>query len=420
MFASTVNGVTQVNCAVQPDSDVSGIGVRSAFYFQALFAILLNLFAKSPSDIYLIDVSLLISSITFIAGTLFDSSIDVVHALIAGHFAVMLAEARTPSFIWPVAVLVKRGGKTALLRMEAVEAVFRLILAIFNILLWSNLRAIQTQNECPNGAGDWVFFGGVNPVGASTTASIAVFKLVILMGIWQIVGAVATVARLWMWNHENTLLRDIARGSQFLPVLWWMAKLCRTEPILVPRRIRWVIFIGTRFFQLAIVGYGIINVEHTVAVNGIESSENEWGIGQIAAMVNLLGTAGLMSYRLLRSFVLLSSPNMYDVAESADSLVNENDGLFSFLGMVLTVVEIILVALSLDRWFPQNLSNLSPASFLGWVALWLVGILYSAAIIVAFFLNLVALYSISQGALLLRSTKNSKFFLICRVLPGKW
>jgi hypothetical protein len=81
MFTSTVNGVTQVNCAVQPDSDISGIGVRWAFYLQALSAILLNLRAKSPSDIYLIDVTLLISSITFIAGTLFDPSIDVVHAI---------------------------------------------------------------------------------------------------------------------------------------------------------------------------------------------------------------------------------------------------------------------------------------------------------------------------------------------------
>jgi hypothetical protein len=305
MFTSTVNGVTQVNCAVQPDSDVSGIGVRSAFYLQALLGILLNFFAKSPSDIYLIDVSLLISSITFIVGTLCDSYIDIVHAVIAGHFAVILAEARTPSFIWPVAALVKRGGKTALLRMEWVEVIFRPILTIFNILLWSNLRAIQTQNECPNGAGDWVFFGEVNPVGVSTMASTAVFMLVILMGIWQIVGAVATAARLWMWNHGNTLPPDIARGSQFHPILWWMAKLRRTERTLVPRQIRWVIFIGIRFYQLGIVGYGIITVEHTVAVNGIESSENQWGFGQIAAMVNLLGTAGFVSYRLLRSFVLL-------------------------------------------------------------------------------------------------------------------
>jgi hypothetical protein len=90
MFTSTVNCVAQVNCTVQPDSDVSGIGVCSTFYLQALLVILLNIFAKCPSDIYLIDASLLISSITFIAGTLFDPSIDVVHALIAGQFVVML------------------------------------------------------------------------------------------------------------------------------------------------------------------------------------------------------------------------------------------------------------------------------------------------------------------------------------------
>jgi hypothetical protein len=77
-------------------------------------------------------------------------------------------------FIWPVVTLARQGGKTALLRMEVVEVIFRPILA--NILLWSELRAIQIQNECPDGAGDWIFFGGVYPVGVSTAASMAIFS----------------------------------------------------------------------------------------------------------------------------------------------------------------------------------------------------------------------------------------------------
>jgi hypothetical protein len=184
--------------------------------------------------------------------------------------------------------------------MEVVEVFFRLILVSFNMALWSQLRAIQTQNECPGGAGYWVFFGGLNQVGISTTASIAVFTLVILVGTWQIIGAVATAARLWMWNHEKTLSRDIARGSQFPPVIWWMAKLRRKERIPISRRTRRVTFITTRIAQLALVVYGIIAIESTVAANGLESSENQWGFGQITAMVNLIGMAVVVPFRLLR------------------------------------------------------------------------------------------------------------------------
>jgi hypothetical protein len=66
-----------------------------------------------------------------------------------------------------------------------------------------------------------------------------------------------------------------------------------------------VTFSVIRVLQLAIVQYGIITIERTVAANGIESSENQWGFGQIAAMVNLLGTAGVVTYRRLQSFVLV-------------------------------------------------------------------------------------------------------------------
>jgi len=192
--------------------------------------------------------------------------------------------------------------------MEVVEVLFCPILAVFNILLWRGVRAIQTENTCPNGAGHWVLFGGVKPIGVSTGApSITVLTVAILMGSWQIISALATAARLAIaiWDHEKTLPQDIARGSQFHPVFWWLEKRRRKEHVPLDPGTRWVVCIGIRVLQLAIVTYGIITVERTAAVNGIESSENHWGFGQIAAMFNLLGPAGLACYRVLHWFVLL-------------------------------------------------------------------------------------------------------------------
>jgi hypothetical protein len=167
---------------------------------------------------------------------------------------------------------------------------------------------IQTQDGCPNGAGDWVFFGVINPVGASTTASIVAFALVIVMGTWQVINVVVAAARLWMWLQQKASPLDIARGSQFPAVIWWIAKLHGKERTLLPQRFRWTAFVVTRFFQLAVVTYVILTVERTVVASGIQSFENQWGFGQIMPMVNLLATAILVSYRLLRFVLLVGFP----------------------------------------------------------------------------------------------------------------
>jgi len=97
MFVSTSgNGAPQVNCAVQPETDVSGIGIRYAFYLQAAFSIFLNCGTRFPTDVYLTNMPVLLSLICVVGSTLFYSSIDIVHALLASHFAVMLANNKNP------------------------------------------------------------------------------------------------------------------------------------------------------------------------------------------------------------------------------------------------------------------------------------------------------------------------------------
>jgi hypothetical protein len=305
MFTTTTtDGVTHINCAVRPDSDISGIGVRHAYYLQALFSIFLNIAAQWPSDIYLIDVSLLVSSITFIAGTLFSPTIDAVHAILAAHFALMLAEARTPTFLWPVAALTKKGGKMASLRMEVVEILFRPVLVGFNIVLWKALRKLR--NSCPNGAGFWVFFGHVSPVGVSTTASFLAFAFILIMSCWQLIQVIASVGRLWRWYRDKALPQQVVRGRQFPALVWWYLtlKMRGWEEPLLDRKFWWIGFCITRLAQLFVVGYVIITVEWMLIVNGIQTSENQWEFGQIAAMANLLYMGAVVSYRILRAFVL--------------------------------------------------------------------------------------------------------------------
>jgi hypothetical protein len=90
---------------------------------------------------------------------------------------------------------------------------------------------------------------------------------------------------------KKTCRRISLAGANSTSVIWWVAKLRRQEHIRLPRRTRRVTLTAIRALQLAVVEDGIITVERTVAANAIESSENQWGFGQIAAMVSLLGTA---------------------------------------------------------------------------------------------------------------------------------
>jgi hypothetical protein len=248
--------------------------------------------------------------------------------------------------------------------------------------------------------------------------------LVILIGSWQIINVVAAAAQLWSWNRERTLYQDIARGSQFPPVIWWIAKLRRKERTPISRQTRRVIFIVIRGFQLAIVAYGIITIEGTVTANGIESSENQWGFGQIAALVNLLGTAGLVSYRLLRSLALLGLPKMY-VAESADSDSRFFGQILLPFWIVVSVCCMLSVGwklfmmVDLNWCFEFVLEKLNPDSFLGWVGAVFV---FGAAIVadwmtfaglaVLAFLTLYTVMFLGAGihwvAIRLRSTKTLK------------
>jgi hypothetical protein len=251
--------------------------------------------------------------------------------------------------------------------MEFVDIVLRPLLVCFSTFLWSELRAIQTQDACPNGARNWVFFGVINSVASSTTASMVAFTLVIVMGSFQLISVVAAAGRLWTWNNQKALPQDIARGCQLPAVIWWVAKLQGRDRIVLPQRVRWIAFLVARLFQLAIVAYVISTIERTVAVNGIQKSDNQWGFGQITLMVNLLAMAILVSYRLIRSVLLLRFHSKVHLSDGVDLRV-EDDALvlpvFMFVFVPLWLLSIIVTV----REFGTVLLG-KPESFLEWVGL---------------------------------------------------
>jgi len=100
MFYTIENGsFTTVNCAIQPNPDVSGIGIRIAFYLQAFCSIIQiwNVTQSSPTDIVLTNLSLQVAGLSLIVAAYFDGTIDVRHTIIASHLAVMMSVCRSTS-----------------------------------------------------------------------------------------------------------------------------------------------------------------------------------------------------------------------------------------------------------------------------------------------------------------------------------
>src|SRR5277367_5721259 len=137
MWYKKANGqFLSVNCQVQPNSDVSGTGVCSALYLQAITALLISSVEQSPAEAFLSNFVLLGGSFALIVGAYFDSDIDVPHCIIASQFAVLLSVCRTQ----PSTVSLQEGRVKSWVKMVSgmvlMERCFRIFLLTFNFILW--------------------------------------------------------------------------------------------------------------------------------------------------------------------------------------------------------------------------------------------------------------------------------------------
>jgi len=183
--------------------------------------------------------------------------------------------------------------------MVLADSAVDVILWGFTLFLWRALRMVQTESLCPDGAGFWKFFGTVNPVGLSTTASITAFTMAVLVSIWNCLSMIADLARLWQLRPEDVTPKQWLIASQFHPVAWWIMRMFQSDSQRYVARFRLIQFYLTRLIQISIVIYVFRIVEGTVSVNELEKSEDGWGFTQIFALLNLLFTGIVVVYRIL-------------------------------------------------------------------------------------------------------------------------
>src|SRR5271155_5554874 len=160
MFYTVQNSTLVVNCGVAPDSDVSGVGVRGALYFQAAVMIVLSFsqLKKDPHEILFWNLSMQTTSLALISATYFDPTVDIVHTLVASQFSVLFSTCRITLYELPPSVLRSSVRSKSLSRLWILDTFFRTCLVAFNFQTWLVITRIQRHDKsiCSEGFGQWV------------------------------------------------------------------------------------------------------------------------------------------------------------------------------------------------------------------------------------------------------------------------
>ena len=194
MFYSTDNGaLSHVNCDPQANTDVSGIGVRTSLYLQALLSILLSLGETTSSSIIGTNVALQVTTLSQRTSP----DVDVPHTIMVTHYVMMTSMSRITASDLAFRYLRTKDGLRGVTVLWLMDLVFRPILLVFNLAVWVRIRELQRQGAlCQNGSGKWIFFGKVKEISIADSASDFAFACVILDVIWEVAMVIAGIARL--------------------------------------------------------------------------------------------------------------------------------------------------------------------------------------------------------------------------------
>jgi len=194
MFYSTDNGaLSHVNCDPQANTDVSGIGVRTSLYLQALLSILLSLGETTSSSIIGTNVALQVTTLSQRTSP----DVDVPHTIMVTHYVMMMSMSRVTASDLAFRYLRTKDGLRGVTVLWLMDLVFRPILLVFNLAVWVRIRELQRQGAlCQNGSGKWIFFGKVKEISIADSASDFAFACVILDVIWEVAMVIAGIARL--------------------------------------------------------------------------------------------------------------------------------------------------------------------------------------------------------------------------------
>ena len=139
MFYTGSGSAFRVNCLLSANSDVSGIGVRIAFYVQAVIMTTLSRVSNKPHEILLSNLSVQITSLALISSAYFDTAIDVPHTLIASQFSILFSACRLSVYDLPADCLRSRHSMKVTSRIALVDIVYRWFLVLFNYGVWSTV-----------------------------------------------------------------------------------------------------------------------------------------------------------------------------------------------------------------------------------------------------------------------------------------
>ena len=135
MFYSTEpGGLTTVNCALNPNPDISGIGVRCALYIQAFLTLALKADNSSsmPLDIILMNLGTEVAAVGLILSAYNDVTIDIPHSFMVTYFVSMLSSCRNTPFDFSWEFLQAKKGRQTIPWLWVMDFVFRPIMLAFN------------------------------------------------------------------------------------------------------------------------------------------------------------------------------------------------------------------------------------------------------------------------------------------------
>ena len=280
-----------MNCELQPNPDVSGIGVRWALYIQVFLALVMShdsVPLGSLTEIVLANVSVQVAAVALILAASLDSTIDIPHSVIVAQFVVMLSSCRYTAFDFPASFLQSSIGVRTTNWLWLLDLVCRPMMLWFKCSVWTQVRRVQLHGLCPQGAGNVVIFG-VSDVSAWNVGCLAMLVFSILDAVWECLRWVGEVTRLVRWIRRNQ--QNAAPEIAFDARLWWVYATVRR--ILLGRQLDWertcrITSTFSWLIKLAIFVYILTTTEVTVTVNNLGQLEDAWTFGQIYAIMMML------------------------------------------------------------------------------------------------------------------------------------
>ena len=257
---------------------------------------------------------------SIVIGAYFDFTIDVVHTIMASHFAVMMMVCMTTASEIPQDPTVndsdkRRDNTGVIFVLVLAEVIMYPLLLAFNLSVWTQVRHLQRDSTlCPNGAGIWVFFGDRNQVIVSTRASTIAFIFVVCNTAWESACILGLIGQIWTWIESQR--RDIGKETQIYPIIWLLQKFSENDPSVDRRGMAQI----AKYFQcvrpendtiakyfrlcirLSTFIYVVTTTEIMIDVNDIRNVDAEWSFGQIFVLTMMCFTV---------FFVMKLSHDMY-------------------------------------------------------------------------------------------------------------